>query len=115
MSKLLSLAEILDCDDLEDQIVEVPQWGGSIKIRSFTKAAQQDMREAARIAGEIDTARLEVAMLAYGMIEPQVTMSQAESLRQKNATAFDLVLHAITELNHITEKAVGDAIDRFPG
>lgn len=111
---ILTAQQILDCNDLTERLLPVPEWGGDVRLRAFTKAQEQDIRNAAKVAGEIDTDRLEVLMVVYGLAEPSFTVAQAELLRQKSAKAFDRVFRAILELNSMEDGAVEKAVDRFP-
>lgn len=111
---ILTAQQILDCEDLTERLLPVPEWGGEVKLRAFTKAQEQELRNAAKVAGEIDSDRLEVLMLVYGLAEPSFTVAQAELLRQKSAVAFDRVFKAILTLNSMDDGAVEKAVDRFP-
>jgi len=101
-----SIDQILGAQDLREEVVNVPEWGCSVRVRSFTKADQQAMREQATIAGEMDDQRLEVLMVIHGVIEPKFSLDQYEQLRNKSATALDRVLTAITSLSGIGKDAI---------
>lgn len=112
---LLTAQQIIEAADLTDELVEVPEWGGAVKIRGFSKAKQQELREAARGAnGAVDTERLEVLMLIHGVVEPAIGAEMYEVLRQKSARAVDRILSAILTLNGMTEEAADAAKRRFP-
>lgn len=112
--RILSTEEILAADDLEERIVDVPEWGGSVRVRAFMKSAQQELREASRVAGVVDSDRLEMNFLIYGVAEPRFTPEHYELLRRKSARALDRVIAAINEINGFTEAAIAQAKDRFP-
>lgn len=113
-NRILTLEQVLEAPDLEEREVEVPEWGGSVKIRSFSKAAQQDLRRKAMVKNELDTDRLEMLMFIHGVVEPQFTEEHYEALRQKSAGAIDRVLRAILELSGLTREAVDQAKRLFP-
>ena len=100
LARILSVSDILDTPDLEERDVAVPQWGGSVRIKGFTKARQLELRKQATLPdGAVDTDRLEVFLFIEGVIEPKFTAEHYEQLRQRNATAIDLVLKAITQIS----------------
>lgn len=115
--RILTADEILAAQDLEERIVEVPEWGGAVKIRGLTKAAQQQVRrQATGPDGQVDADRLEILMLAACVIEPQFTEEQVERLKQKSATAVDRVLQAVLDLAGLSPEAVKQAQKSFrPG
>ncbi len=114
MTTLLSAEAILAVNDLIEETVEVPEWGGAVRVRAFTKALQQQMREDARIGGEVQNDRLEMLMFVYGVIEPQFTPEQCELLRRKNAGALDRVLDRILTISGLKAEAVEVAKRKFP-
>ena len=104
--KILTLEEILNANDLREQIVEVPQWGGAVKIRELTKVEQAFIRKEARGPdGQVDPEKLEILLMAYGLAEPKITLEQAQQLRNKSAAAWETILWAMLELNNMTEEA----------
>ncbi|MBE3590010.1 MAG: hypothetical protein IMW98_08385 [Firmicutes bacterium] len=105
--KVLSIDEILAANDLRETLVEVPEWGGKVRIRAMTLAEQQRIRQEAGFGGggEVapeQAARFELLMLAAGLgIAPE----QADRLREKSAAAVNRVLQVILEVNGMTEGA----------
>lgn len=97
--KLLSVEDILNAKDSNEVVVEVPEWGGSVKVRSITKGTQQKLRESSTDKkGEINASKLELLLFVYGLAEPQFTEGQIEQLKEKSSVAFDKVLQAIMEI-----------------
>jgi hypothetical protein len=113
-TRILSAEDILAADDLTEEIVEIPEWGGAVKVRAFSKAVQQEFREDARIDGEIDSNRLEMLMFLHGVVEPRFTADQYELLRRKNAGCIDRVLRVITRVSGLDGGAVEAAQRKFP-
>ena len=46
-AKILTVEDILTAPDIQEKVVEVPEWGGAVKIKSFTKARQLQLRSQA--------------------------------------------------------------------
>ncbi|NOZ27960.1 MAG: hypothetical protein GXP39_07910 [Chloroflexi bacterium] len=112
--KILSVEQVLEAPDLEERVIEVPEWGGAVRIRSFSKATQQELRKKATVKGEIDGDRLEMLMFIHGVVDPAFTEEHYELLRKKSAGAIDRVLRAILELSGLTREAVEEAKRSFP-
>ncbi len=103
---MLSREDILMANDVVEVIVEVPEWNGSVKIRTMTKAKQLQLRENASVNGKVDGARLEVLMFVAGVIEPQFTAADYDALKDKNAKAMDRVLEKIMSSSGLSEDAL---------
>jgi len=111
--RILTFDEILAARDLEEKEVYVAEWNGHVKIRSMTKAEQQAMRKEASVNGQVDPDKLEIIMLAHCLIEPQVTIEQAEKLKDKSAAAVDKVLREILSIAGLTEEVQKEALKSF--
>ena len=104
---LLTIDEILAASCIKSKIIDVPAWGGAVKVKDMTKREQQLLRrQATNLAtGEIDADRLEILMLAHCIEEPKLTLEQVEKLADKSAAAFDTVLRAIMTITGLSEGA----------
>lgn len=106
--------DILKAAPLREKDVEVSEWGGSVKIREFTKMVQQQIRKEAKVGEqELDLDRMELLMFIHGVVEPQFTVEHYERLRQSSASAIDKVLKEITLLSGISEDNIKEAEKRF--
>jgi hypothetical protein len=110
---LLSKAQIWEADDIEEREVEVPQWGGSVKIRSLTLEQISAIRAHAvkTVKGkeEVD-ARLQMAgLLCEGIIEPEIDFAEAQRLMRKSAAATSIIIQAINEVSGLLPEAVDEA------
>lgn len=112
--RILSADEILSCSDLVDEVVDVPEWGGAVKVRSFSKAVQQDVVKVSQVAGELDNDRFAMEMFIHGVIEPRFTEDQYELLRAKASSAINRVINVIMRLSGLNEEAVDTAKEKFP-
>ncbi len=111
--KILSVEDILSAPDLEEMIVAVPEWGGSVKIRSFSKQRQLQMRKDSMNGNEVDSERMELLMFIEGVVEPKFTTAHIDALRQKSAVAMDRVLQAILKLGGLTPDEQGEIEKSF--
>jgi len=111
---MLSVEEIIAAGDITEKVLDVPDWGGKVRIRGFTKGEQQDLRRDCTKGDELDTDRLELLTVARGIIEPKFADDQVGQLRQKSATVLDRVLGEIMTLSGTTDGAQAGAERRFP-
>jgi hypothetical protein len=102
---ILTVEAILAAKDLKEEVVEVPEWNGAVKVRAFSKKGQQEIREMATVDDEIQTDRLEMYMFLRGVIEPHMSDDQYELLRDKSAGVIDRILQRIMELSGMTLEA----------
>lgn len=115
--RVLTFDEIVECEDRPVVAVEIPQWNGTVKVRGLSKGGRARVREAAFDAeGTFQTDRWEDALLAEGMVEPELTIEQVRELRDKAASAIELIVSAIAEESKMGGGAVEAALAQFlPG
>lgn len=111
---ILSEEEILSADDIKESVVEVPEWGGSVRIRGL------DLRQIAVVASksirrnpqtgqdETDRERSVLYTLQAGMIEPKLSEIGLRAMAKKSAAAVTKVVAAINALGP-TSEAVDEA------
>src|SRR5215468_3110224 len=112
--RMLSADDIWAAHDIREQIVSVPEWGGSVRVRALdltqmAVVANASIRRNLR-TGQ-DEADRETAMLytlIEGMVEPQLTLADAERLKAKSASAVTKIVQAINALGP-TEEAINGA------
>ena len=118
--KILSVEDILAAPDIREQIVEVAEWGGSVRIRSFSKKRQQELRHQAEVPDRggrrrIDNDKLEMMLFIHGVVEPIFMENHYAQLREKSAGAMDRVLKAVMDLSGLRDTAVTEAEATFQG
>jgi hypothetical protein len=119
-SNILSADEIWASDDIEEKVIEVPEWRtksgepGSVKIRALS------LRQIAGIAqksikrnpqtGQDETSREQSVILTLleGMIEPKLSPADARRMADKSAGAVTRIVQAINALGS-TPEAVDEA------
>jgi len=111
--RILSVEDILSSDDLPEQVVETPEWGGAVRIKPFSKAKSVQLREEAG-GTELDMGKFEMLLFIHGVIEPQFTVEQLSVLSEKSAHVIDRVLSVIMLASGLTEEARQKAKGTFP-
>ncbi|OSM43459.1 hypothetical protein [Nesterenkonia sp. PF2B19] len=116
---LLSKSDILGADDLPTRDVEVPEWGGTVRVRGLTgqgrDAFEMKMAASRKNLGAVDDVR---ASLAAKCIvgedgERMFTDKEVVQLGRKSGAALDRVYGAIRELSGMDEGAAEEAVEDF--
>lgn len=111
---LLSKTDILSADDLKTQDVAVPEWYGSVRIRSLT-GRERDAFEAGLVKGEgkerkVDMANMRARLVGLTVInefgERLFTDDEVELLGAKSGAALDRVFSAAQRLNSLASEDV---------
>jgi hypothetical protein len=117
MSEFLNLDAILAAPDVTESDVDVPEWGGKVKVKALSKADQIRVRkDATDNKGNVDDVRMEGGLLVAGVVEPALETKHIPDLFAKSASAVDKVLQAILGVSGMTEDdktAVTKAEDAF--
>jgi hypothetical protein len=113
---LLTKADILAVSDLPTKDIEVPEWGGTIRIRSLTSAQVEDLQAefmAARDDGRLVPQHWRAKHLALSAVDEAgallFTEAEASKLAQKSGVAMGRVFDAINTFNGQKPGAVEDA------
>ena len=112
-TKRLSTEDILKNSILIEKEVPIPQWGGSVVIKEFSKAKQQQIRKEATMLNEIDTDKMELLMFIHGVIDPVFSEQDYYALREKSAMAIDVVLKEIMEISGLNEAVIKEKEKQF--
>lgn len=99
MGKMLSREEILGAEDLRQEVVEVPEWGGSVMVRSMTgKERSQYESGMYDVSGKGRVLKLEnlyAKLVALTVVDEagkrMFSMKDAELLGDKSAGALSRV------------------------
>jgi hypothetical protein len=99
----LTLEQIEEAPDVQEEDVDVPEWGGTVKVRGFTKDVEMALREEAKIPGseppEVDRRKLELLMAVHGIVEPPMTETQMGMLAKKSSAAVNRIMRVVMRLN----------------
>ena len=107
--KVLSFTDIIAADDIETREVSIPAWNGSIIVKVFTKAEQQqirrDMAAASTSGDKVDADAFEKYVILTGLKEPALSAEQYTLLMEKSSIAMQQLLDAILNINGLTEES----------
>lgn len=110
---LLTKSAILAASDLPHEDVEVPEWGGSVRVRMMTGLERDQFRAAIASEDGIPVGKFAAALLAVTCIdeggERLFSMEDIEALQAKSAASIDGPAAVAMRLNGLAGRAVEDA------
>lgn len=110
---ILTVDQIIEADDLLETVVEVPEWGGAVKMKQITRSTWNGLVDGAIKGDEFDAELFDLNLLIATITEPKLTPDRAEQLRKKNAGVVRrLCVHA-HKFNNVNEGALEAAEARF--
>lgn len=109
--------------DLEEKDIDIPELGGSVRIRALPATYSNDASSKAlelKTVGRdqiatVNTTKLEILQFQHGVIEPQFSLAEVETISSRYGRAFKRVVSAIDELSGVDKEALEQASARFPG
>lgn len=110
--ELLTRDAILAAPDLRAVDVEVPEWGGMVRVRMLT-AAERDRFELSFVGTAADAqVNVRARLVALTLCDQQGVRLFSEAditvLGQKSGAALDRVFEAASRLNAITDRDIDD-------
>ena len=117
---ILTIDEVLDSNDLQQETLFVPEWGGEIVLRGMTRGEAFAARKAALKDGDTaDMLVYDMMVLLHGVVEPKLTKSHFDKLKGKSAGAIERItsrimqLSSVTAAGNVSQKAVDEAEKSF--
>ena len=107
---LLSKTAILAAQDLQTEDVEVPEWGGAVRVRSFT-GRERDAFESSMVRGEgrdrkVDLTNMRARLVGLTVIDDTgqrlFTDDEVDLLGAKSGAALDRVFAIAQKLNGLS-------------
>lgn len=103
--KFLSKQEILSAQDLKTEVIEVPEWGGAVRVRTMTGSDRDTFENA--LFGKGDKNRVRAWLVALTVVDENGHMmfseSDVDALGRKSAAALNRVFNAAQRINAISE------------
>jgi len=118
---LLNKEQIKSVSDLETQDVEVPEWGGTVRLKSLT-GAERDRFEASVVQGQgrnttVNMQNLRAKLVAQSAIgedgKPLFTEEDVKWLGEKSAKALNRLFNAAQQLSGLSESDVKELAGNF--
>ena len=121
MGKLLSKAAILAAQDLSTEVVEVPEWGGSVMVRAMT-GRQRDVFESViyKVKGkdvQLNIANVRAELVSRTVVDEGGTLlfspEDVAALGDKSAAALDRIYAVAQRLSGITKNDIAELTENF--
>lgn len=100
---MLNRDSILAVQDLRTVDVDVPEWGGAIRLRMLTAAERFAVNDAASAGGQFDPAKFQTALIERTAVNEDGTAlfqpGDASALAGKSSGAIAVVFAAAAKLN----------------
>jgi hypothetical protein len=118
LNSILTRDDILASQDLTFEIVDVPEWGGQVRVKALT-ATERDAFEASMVVGtgkvqKVDMHNVRAKLCAYTICDMDGARLFSESdvalLGQKSAAALDRVYGVASRLSKITKEDVDEIV-----
>jgi len=110
---ILSRDAILAAQDLKREEVAVPEWGGSVLVRTMTGAERDAWEQSLANGGKIDVSNVRARLVAACTIDESGALlfsaADAQALGAKSGSALERVAKVAQRLNAITEEALEEA------
>ena len=114
MSTLLSKSAILGASDLKHEDVPVPQWGGTVRVRTMTGLERDEFRAAISTEeGGVPVGKFAVALLVATLVDESgnrlFSQDDMAALQAKSAATLDAPAAVAMRLNGLGGTAVAEA------
>ena len=113
--KALTREDILNCEDIKIEVVNVPEWGGCVSVKAMT-GQERDAFEASivEVRGTAQSFKLEnirSKLVSKTVVDPETkkplfTVGDIEALGKKSAAALDRIFSVSQKLSKITSADV---------
>jgi len=121
MMTLLNRDNILNAVDMTTEMVEVPEWGGSVMVKGLT-GAERDRFESSIVerAGKktkMNMSNIRARMVALAVVDENgkrlFRYADVEALGQKSAAALDRIFDVAMSLSGMRDEEVEELIENF--
>ena len=105
---MLTREQILNADDMQHVDVEVPEWGGSVRVRTISGRERQRFQKMAQVDGETAEDFMEKLIVASACDEagnPLFTVEDVKALSEKSAIPLERVFGEVARLNGLTQES----------
>jgi len=111
---MLSKSGILECKDIESEVVNVPEWSGEVMVYGLTLAEKDVWTDSILDDGKANmqgaTARLCALSIRDEKGKPIFTSKDITSLQAKSAKALDRVFQVAQRLSGIGQEEIEETV-----
>lgn len=122
MPPLITRAQVQQAVDIPTRDVEVPEWGGTVRVRGLNAKERIEVKDSfsGKKEGEIELAdyMLPCRLIAMAAIDEQgapiFSAEDVEMLGKKSPQVIDRLATVVAELSAMTEKSNREAGENLP-
>lgn len=111
---MLNAKQILECKDIESEVVKVPEWGGEVAVKGLTLAEKDEWTGSIMQDGEANiegaTAKLCVMCMRDEKGERLFGLDDVPALQEKSAAALDRVFQVAQRLSGIGQEDIEETV-----
>lgn len=118
---ILTRDDILRADDIQAEIVDVPEWGGQVRVKGLSGTErdrfEQDSIDQRGKANKLNLANIRARLLVLCLVDEQgnrlFQRSDIDLLGQKSAVALNRVFEAARRLSGLNQEDVEELAENF--
>jgi hypothetical protein len=111
---MLSRQEIIDCNDIETEVVKVPEWDGEVNVQGLTLAEKDVWTDSIMDDGKASMTGATAKLCALCMRDESGSMLFTEDdipvLQAKSAAALDRVFQVAQRLSGIGQEDIKETV-----
>lgn len=104
--------------DIVEEIIEVPEWGCSVRVRSLTAAQEAQVKQKGlEFRGETTKvwfAEMELAQFQASVVEPKFKLDDARRLQSTSSRGWARIVAWIDKMSNLDKEEVAKMKDDFP-
>ena len=110
MSKYLTAEQILSADDFRYAEVDVPEWGGTVRVRTMSAKQRDALNRMFKDRGEVESTEFMLLMCVVDENGNRVfTREHLDMLKEKSVAPINRIVKAISDLMGTSSDAVESA------
>lgn len=118
---ILTRDDILRADDIQAEIVDVPEWGGQVRVKGLSGTErdrfEQDSIDQRGKANKLNLANIRARLLVLCLVDEQgnrlFQRSDIDLLGQKSAAALNRVFEVARRLSGLNQEDVEELAENF--
>lgn len=111
---MLSKSEILECKDIESEVVPVPEWGGDVTVKGLSLAEKDEWTDSILVDGKASmvgaTARLCALCITDEDGGRMFSSNDIVALGAKSASALDRIFQVAQRLSGIGQEEIEETV-----
>lgn len=108
--RTLSIDDVFKASDVREEELDVPEWGGKIRIRSLGLDSMRRVNAESQLPdGKTDLLEAMVWMVIEGCVDPAFGPEHRKALGEKGLDVLSKISDAVTSLSGMGEEAISNA------